>query len=87
MGATGNVGPLLFLNSPSHFQFLVIMTDDRSSKLLLVFFVFAFLLNFPLLEIVDHQPAWHGFPGLYFYLFLVWLVLIVAVGLIFRKKT
>lgn len=62
------------------------MADDRSSKLLLVFLAFAVLLNFPVLDMADRPGAFNGIPRLYFYLFFVWLLLIVAVGLIVRKK-
>lgn len=63
-----------------------IMADDRKTKLAVVFILFLLLLNYPLLRIFDKQQLWMGMPVLYFYLFFVWLILIVAVGLIVRKK-
>lgn len=62
------------------------MADDRKTKLAVVFILFLLLLNYPLLRIFDKQQLWMGMPVLYFYLFFVWLILIVAVGLIVRKK-
>jgi hypothetical protein len=62
------------------------MADDRKAKLAVVFILFLLLLNFPILHIFDRQSIWMGMPVLYFYLFFVWLILIVVVGLIVRKK-
>jgi predicted tellurium resistance membrane protein TerC len=62
------------------------MADDRRSKLLIVFGLFVLLFNFPVLAIVDRAELWFGLPALYFYLFFVWSVLIVTVGLIVRKR-
>jgi len=62
------------------------MADDRRSKLVMVFVIFLVLLNFPVLDIFD-QPAFQAkTPALFFYLFFVWLMLIVVVGLIVRNK-
>jgi hypothetical protein len=62
------------------------MSDDRNSKLLLVFAAFLLLLNYPVLSIVDKERLWMGLPVLYFYLFFIWLLLIVVVGLVVRKN-
>jgi len=62
------------------------MADDRSSQLIILFLVFVVLLNAPILQIFDRKELWFGMPALYFYLFFIWLVLIVVVGLIVRKK-
>lgn len=62
------------------------MADDRSSQLIILFLVFVVLLNSPILQIFDRKELWFGMPALYFYLFFIWLVLIVVVGLIVRKK-
>lgn len=61
------------------------MADGRSEKLLIVFVVFLFLFNFPLLSIVDQTMLWLGVPTLYFYFFLVWGTMIVIISLIVRK--
>lgn len=62
------------------------MASDRSSRLVLVFIVFFVLLNYPLLGIFDRPAETPASSVLYFYLFLIWLLLIVVVGLIVRNK-
>lgn len=62
------------------------MTHDRRSRLILVFAVFLMLLNFPVLSIFDRPDREAADPVLYFYLFFIWLLLIVVVGLIVRNK-
>ena len=62
------------------------MADDRRGKLLITFGLFVLLFNFPVLAIVDKAELWFGLPALYFYLFFVWSVLIVTVGLVVRKR-
>ena len=67
-------------------QYLFIMSDDRSSHLVILFLIFVALINYPVLQIFDRQELWLGMPALYFYFFFIWLALIVVVGLIVRKK-
>jgi hypothetical protein len=62
------------------------MSNDRSSKLIIVFIGFLVLLNYPIISIFDQKKLWMGFPVLYFYLFFLWLLIIVAVGLIVQAK-
>lgn len=62
------------------------MSDERSSKLLIVFAVFLALFNYPLLEIVDKRQLWFGFPALYFYMFLVWAIMIYVIARIVRRQ-
>lgn len=62
------------------------MADDRHAKLLITFGLFLFLLNFPMLAIVDRAELWFGVPALYFYFFFVWALLIVVIASIVRKK-
>lgn len=62
------------------------MADDKSTKLLITFFLFLLLINYPLLTIVDKTELWFGFPALYFYLFLVWGVLILVIASIVRQQ-
>jgi hypothetical protein len=59
-------------------------SDDRKGRLVLAFFVFALLLNFPFLAIMDQKKS----AELYYYFFAVWLVLIVVVFFIlqYRKR-
>jgi hypothetical protein len=62
------------------------MASDRNSRLIIVFIVFLVLLNYPMLGIFDQPATAAGTPLLYFYLFFIWLLLIVVVGLIVRNK-
>ena len=62
------------------------MSDDRGSQLIILVLVFVVLLNYPVLQIFDREELWLGMPVLYFYLFFIWLMLIVVVGLVVRKK-
>ncbi|MBL7809135.1 MAG: hypothetical protein JNN28_15045 [Saprospiraceae bacterium] len=62
------------------------MADDKSAKLLLTFFVFLLLLNYPLLTIMDKTELWFGFPALYFYMFLVWGIMIFVIARIMRQR-
>ncbi len=62
------------------------MSDDRNIKLIIVFGVLLMMLNSPIIGIFDKQELWMGFPMLYFYLFFLWLMTIVTVGLIVKNK-
>jgi hypothetical protein len=62
------------------------MSNDRNSRLLLIFVSFVLLLNYPLISLVDQSDTWLGMPVLYFYIFFIWLLLIVVVGLVVRKR-
>lgn len=62
------------------------VSNDRHAKLLITFGVFLFLLNFPMLDIVDRAELWFGVPALYFYFFFIWALLIVLIARIMRKK-
>jgi uncharacterized membrane protein len=57
-------------------------SDDKKGRLVLAFFVFALLLNFPFLAIIDQKKS----VGLYYYFFAVWLVLIVVVAWILQYR-
>ena len=70
----------------SFYSIYGIMSDDRSSNLIILFLIFVVLINYPVLQIFDRQELWFGMPALYFYFFFIWLALIVVVGLIVRKK-
>lgn len=60
-------------------------TDDRISRLFLLFAVFLMLLHYPLLSICDREQLFWGFPMLYFYLFAAWLTLIGLIIWILRR--
>ncbi|MFK7950815.1 MAG: hypothetical protein AB8G11_24750 [Saprospiraceae bacterium] len=63
-----------------------IMGNDRNSKLIGIFLLFALLLNFPIIGIFSENGMLLGIPSLYFYLFLAWALLIVIMYLISNKK-
>jgi hypothetical protein len=62
------------------------MAKDRHTKLIIVFVSLLLLLNKPILDIADKKEMWFGVPALYFYFFFVWLLAIVAVGLVVKNK-
>jgi len=62
------------------------MTTTRSSKLIGIFLLFFALLNFPIIGFFNKKDMIVGIPLLYFYLFFVWLVFIILMFLIVRKK-
>ncbi len=62
------------------------MADDKSTKLLFIFFLFLLLLNYPLLTIVDKTQLWFGFPALYFYMFLMWGLMIFGIAQIVKQR-
>lgn len=43
------------------------------------------LVNFPFLAIADASGNWGLFPGLYLYLYLLWIILIVVYYFLSRK--
>lgn len=57
------------------------MGNDRNSKLVGIFLLFALLFNFPIIGIFSKNGTLIGIPSLYFYLFLVWGLLIVLMYL------
>jgi len=60
---------------------LSIMGNDRNSKLVGIFLLFAILLNFPIIGIFNEDGMLLGIPSLYFYLFLIWALLIIVMYL------
>jgi hypothetical protein len=62
------------------------MADDRKGKLVILFILFLFLLNFPILSIFDHADMVLGIPKMYLYLFALWLLLIVLTAWIVRNR-
>jgi hypothetical protein len=53
-------------------------------RVLILFIAAVLLLNYPLLSLADRPWLVLGIPLLYFYLFLIWLLLIVALALLTR---
>jgi hypothetical protein len=68
------------------YQLNVKMARERSSKLVITAVMFIFLLNFPILSLVDKEYVAFGFPILYLYLFGMWASLIIITALLIRKR-
>jgi hypothetical protein len=62
------------------------MASDRSSTLVFVFILFALLLTYPIMGIVDESRLVWGMPIQFFYFFFIWMALIVVVALVVRKR-
>jgi len=56
------------------------------AKLVLLFVIGGFVLNFPVLAIFNRGDILAGIPVLYLYLFGVWLAAIVAVWVLARVR-
>ena len=62
------------------------MSSDKNAKLLLVFSLGFFLLNFPILAIFGTDGMVLGIPVLYLYVFFTWLgIILLTRGLTKRK--
>jgi hypothetical protein len=55
------------------------------SIIFVVLVISLLLVNFPFLAIVDASGNWGLFPGIYIYLYLLWIILIVVYYLLSRK--
>ncbi len=62
------------------------MSDDKSAKLIIIFVVAVLLLNYPIMGIFDKRELRYGIPMLYYYLFVVWALLIVLIGLAVQNR-
>jgi len=69
------------LNNQSSF-----MGNDRNSKLIGIFLLFALLLNFPIIGIFSKNGKLFNIPSLYLYLFATWALLIVLLFLLSKSK-
>jgi hypothetical protein len=58
----------------------------RGQRLLFVSLLFAVLLNFPFLAVVNHQGRVGGIPVLYLYVLVVWVQLVLLTGWLVRSK-
>jgi glucan phosphoethanolaminetransferase (alkaline phosphatase superfamily) len=59
---------------------------NSKQKLIALAIAAAVLLNIPILETVNKPLLLFGFPLLYFYVFLVWLVLIIILYRLSRRN-
>jgi len=58
----------------------------KEQKLILISILFLILFNFPILSIFNIGGSINGVPTLYMYVFLVWILFIVAIYRILRKE-
>lgn len=58
----------------------------KEQKLILISILFLILFNFPVLSIFNAGGSINGIPTLYMYVFLVWILLIVAIFSVLRKE-
>lgn len=62
------------------------MSDDKSAKLIILFVVAVVILNYPLLGIFDRRQLQNRLPMMYCYLFAVWALLVLLVGLAVQNR-
>lgn len=62
------------------------MSDKKIPKLVGLFFLGIVLFNFPIINLFRKDQFVSGFPALYAYFFLVWLVLIIFIARTVRSK-
>ncbi len=58
----------------------------KEQKLIFISILFLILFNFPILSIFNVGGSINGIPTLYMYVFLVWILLIVAIFSVLRKE-
>jgi len=64
------------------------ISERRGKEFLVILSIVSFLmLNYPLLSIFDRLLLLWGIPLLYFYIFLVWLLIIIAMAIIVERRT
>jgi len=61
------------------------MPNDKIPKIISLAFLAFLLLNFPIIGLFGKDIFLFGFPLLYLYIFIVWLVLILTLAFILRK--
>ena len=57
----------------------------KAQKLTLIFLLFFALLNYPILNLFNKPEIIGGFPLLYIYVFLLWILLIILTALTVRS--
>lgn len=65
----------------------LIMQQDKYQKIIGIFLLFTFLMNFPFVGAVAKTGFVFGIPMLYAYIFGVWLLLIAVLVWTIEKKT
>lgn len=64
---------------------IAVMNKNKTAKLLLGFILAAVLLNYPIVGLAGRSRLIWGMPQLYVYLFVVWLLIIVATALLVNR--
>ena len=57
----------------------------KEQKLFLIFLLFFAFLNYPILKLFNNTELIGGFPLLYVYVFLLWVLLIIVTALTVRN--
>lgn len=52
--------------------------QNRQARLIGLFLAALFLFNFPLVGMFSHGEKWGSFPGIFLYIGLVWIALVIA---------
>lgn len=60
-------------------------SKNKTNRLVSLFILGSLLLNFPILSLFNLKEFLMGVPLLYLYVFTVWALLVVLIGLIMRK--
>lgn len=60
-------------------------SKKKTSRLIILFLLGSLLLNFPILSLFNSKGFLLDVPLLYLYIFTVWTLLVVLIGLIMRK--
>ena len=62
------------------------MHAKRTSFLVAVFVVSFLVLQYPLITLANRRASVQGIPVLYLYIFAVWLLIIVLLGILLEDK-
>ncbi len=78
--------PLLFLARGLLYLACTMKRASFAGKLFFTSLVFLVLLNYPLIQIVNKPVLLGGIPLLYLYIFIVWILMILALYRLFKNK-
>ena len=67
-------------------SYLTHMPNKRSARLAFITIACAICFNFPVLRLFGKKELIFGIPQLYFVIFLIWLLVIVATYFTLRSK-
>ncbi|MEL6660870.1 MAG: hypothetical protein AAFY48_04430 [Bacteroidota bacterium] len=62
------------------------MQNKRAARLAFISIICAICFNFPVLRLLGENKLILGVPQLYFYIFAIWLLVIIATYLTLRSK-